>query len=339
VDTQNNSGNPTGYDYPQAALNADQYTSASPWYNRTFDAIKADDTSPQHELLRQILEGDLPAEELYDLDTDLWCTHNLANNPVYDSVKAQLRAELTAWRIRTDDYNRDPSEVTRRTERHRPLPGTLSTVTESDDFNIGSGILGTQTDWTTLVFGNSAADFTLNSGSVNAPAGPAPLTRYNAANLLAGDTPFTVSVDVGFSSIGVGAGVAFGIEQEADLEYSYWQFLLIDGRSGPASDKDVRLRKMRNNGSSNDGWAITVDDRANYPNGFNPAPTEFFRIKVCGRAGSSLVDLRIYNPDGSVYYSVNSFDLGEPVPAGSAFGITTWSSGSAVFEDFELGLN
>lgn len=336
VDATNNSGQPTNFNNPQKALNADQYTSASPWYNRSYDAIKADNTTPQYELLRQILEGDLPEEELYDLNTDLWCTNNLAADPAYATVKAKLRSELSAWRIYTEDYNADPSEMTRRTERYVPLPGTLPTSVETDNFNTGSDPLDSYADWTTLVFGNSSADFTINSGAVETPAGPAPVARYNSGTTLGSDEPFIVSVDVGFSAPGVGGGVAFGIEQEPDSEYSYWQFMLVDGRSIPGNHVDVRLRKMSDSGASNNGWPLSVNDRVNYPNGFSVAPTEFFRVEVSGQSGSALVDLRILNPDGTVYYSISNFDLGEPVPASSGFGITTYSSGNTLFDNFLL---
>jgi hypothetical protein len=338
VDATNNSGNPTGYVFPQAALNADQYTGGNPWFNRSFDAIKADDSTPQYELLRQILEGDLPEDELYDLDADLWCTINLAADPAYASIKAKLRGELAAWRVYTEDYNADPSELTRRTARYVPLP--ILTTTDTDNFNTGSGGLNAAANWTTLVSGNSAADFNINSGTVESPAGPAPLVRYDSAVSLAAGEPFTVSVDVGFSATGVGAGIAFGITQEPDLEYSYWQFLLADGRSTPGgTDKDVNLRKMSDSGTSAGAWLIKETTLDNYPNGFSPAPTEFFRIEVSGQAGSAIVDLRIFNPDGSVYYTQDAFNLGEDVPAASEFGITTWSSANGVFDNFVLETN
>ncbi|GEM_PF-2030145 len=340
VDATNNSGGPTSYDFPQAALNADQYTSASPWYNRSFDAIKADNTTPQYELLRQILEGDLPEEELYDLNADLWCTQNLANNPAYTAIKATLRSELAQWRIHTEDYNANPAELTRRTERYVPLPGTVTPTVETDNFNTGSGGLTSSANWTTLIYGNSSADFNIASGTIESPAGGAPLAQFNSATILATGEPFTVSADVGFSAAGVGVGVAFGIQQEPDLEYSYWQFLLADGRSSPGGvDKDVHLRKMSDSGATAGSWLLQVTDRNNYPNGFDAAPSDFFRIEVSGAKGSARVNLRIFNPDGSVYFSQDNFDLGEPIPAASGFGITTWSSANGVFDNFEIRTN
>jgi len=337
VDATDRNGRSTGFNFPSAALNADQFTSAAPWFNRSFDAIKADNTTPQHELLRQILEGDLAEEELYDLNTDLWCTNNLADDPAYASIKAALRVELAQWRLHTDDYNSDPSELSRRTERYTPLPNTTTTGTETDNFNAGSGGLNASGNWTTLLTGNSSADFIINSGTIESPAGANPMARYESTVFLAAGQPFTVSVGVGFSGDGVGVGLAFGITQEPDLEYSYWQFLLADGRTAPGgTDKDVRLRKISDSGATIGALLIEENSLANYPNGFSIAPTEFFRVEVSGIAGSPLVDLRIFNPNGSVYYTQDAFDLGEVVPAASGFGITAWSSRSGVFDNFEL---
>lgn len=215
-----------------------------------------------------------------------------------------------------------------------------ATSVETDDFNTGSGDLGISSNWTTLVTGNSSADFNINSGSIEAPAGPEPLARFESATSLVTGKPFTVSADVGFSATGVGGGVAFGIKQEPDLEYSYWQFLLGDGRTTTGGiNKDVRLRKQSDSGATDGAWILSVNDLANYPNGFSIAPTEYFRVIVSGQAGSSLVDLTILNPNGSTYYSAVDFDLGEVIPAGSEFGITTWSSGTTLFDNFELELN
>jgi N-sulfoglucosamine sulfohydrolase len=339
VDSQNNSGNPTGFNFPQAALNADQYVNGQPWYNRSFAAIKADNTTPQYELLRQILEGDLPEEELYDLDVDLWSTNNLAADPAYAAIKAKLRSELTSWRIYTDDYNSDPAEMTRRTARFTPLPGTTTATTETDNFNTGSGNLNGSSKWTTLVFGNAFADYSYSSNGVDSPAGPQPVARYNSSATLEVGKSFTVSVDVGFSSIGVGGGIALGIQPEPDAEYTYWQFLLTDGRSGPATDVDIRVRKLSDSGASTRPWLLTVDNLTNYPNGFSTAPANYFRMQVNGQAGSPLVDLSVLNPDGSVYYTVTDLDLGEPIPAASEFGITSWSSNSCQFDNFELQVN
>ncbi len=59
-------------------MNTDQFQPGPPWFNRSYPATLAATASPQRELLRQLIEGDLPEFELFDLDTDPWCAYNLA---------------------------------------------------------------------------------------------------------------------------------------------------------------------------------------------------------------------------------------------------------------------
>jgi hypothetical protein len=99
------------------ALNTDQYKGGSPWQNRTYDATLAATGSPQRELLRQLVEGDVPDEELYDLSTDPWMTNNLMNDPEKAPLLKTLRAELDAWRDRTNDCDDSPAELKRREQR------------------------------------------------------------------------------------------------------------------------------------------------------------------------------------------------------------------------------
>jgi hypothetical protein len=44
-----------------------------------------------------------PAEELYDLQTDVWEQTNLAQDPAYQSLKSELSARLLAWEQSVDD--------------------------------------------------------------------------------------------------------------------------------------------------------------------------------------------------------------------------------------------
>ena len=329
---------------PGKALNADQFQGGSPWFNRSYDATVAASGTPQYELLRQLVEGDLAHEELYDLDADLWCTNNLVDDPALADRKAGLRAELSRWRMRSEDYNESPDELARRSERFTPLPGGGGGTGEGeglsygDDFDGKTGVLDADADWSTVVPGNGTNDFTFSGGAVDGPAGARAVTAFQGASLQAGQR-FTVSVKAGFtSSVGVGCGVAFGIAQEGDGDQGWWQFLLTDGRSAPGgTDKDVRLFRLADNGTTVT-QLLSVNNLTNYPNGFQVAPDEWFTVEVGGEEGSALVDLRILNPDGTVYYQQDAFDLGTPVPAGSAFGLTTWSSNISLFEDFALTL-
>ncbi|MBK1828860.1 sulfatase-like hydrolase/transferase [Haloferula rosea] len=330
----NNLTQPTGGTLanPGPVLNADQYTSGSPWFNRTYDATVAATGTPQHELLKQIVEGGLPAEELFDLDADLWCTNNLADDPAYASIKRELKKELGQWRRDTEDYNSDPSEMTRRTERfvHIDPP---SGVTHTDDFNGKSGSLNDDPEWSLDLAGNNGTDFDFASNQVDAPGGPVTLATSTTHTLPAGST-FVASVKTGFSGTGVGSGIAFGIVADGGSS-TFWQFMLADGRSNPGgANKDVRLFRVIQ-GSQSGGPLISENGLENYPTaGFSNGA--LFTVEVSGIIGSALVDLRILDPAGNDYFTAEDFDLGTPIPASSRFGLTTWSSGSSIFDDFEL---
>lgn len=53
--------------------------------------------------MRELVEGDLPAEELYDIQNDPWALNNVINKPELADELKNLRAELDGWRLRTDD--------------------------------------------------------------------------------------------------------------------------------------------------------------------------------------------------------------------------------------------
>lgn len=96
---------------PRAVLNTDQYESGPPWFNRTYPAtVEAKGTLP-HKLLRQIVEGKLPKEELYDLDSDPWMVNNLAGQPESRSIIEAFEPQLAEWRRKTEDV---PGNLVRR---------------------------------------------------------------------------------------------------------------------------------------------------------------------------------------------------------------------------------
>ncbi|MEP4079387.1 sulfatase-like hydrolase/transferase [Haloferula sp.] len=334
-----NLSQPTGGSlaFPNPVLNQDQYKPGSPWYNNTYGATVAATGTPQREFLRQIVEGDLPPEELYDLDADLWCTNNLIDDPSLASIKSELQRELGRWRRDTEDYNTDSSEMTRREERFDhidpappvPVPGGLG---RGDDFDGKSGALNADPDWSLDIAGNGGADFTLGSNQVDAPAGPVTLATFGPQDLVPGSS-FLVSVKTGFDGTGVGSGVAFGIVDDGGSK-NFWQFMLADGRSAPGGiDKDVRLFRV-DQGSQVTPALISDNTLQDYPAGFNAG--DLFTVEVSGTGGSPLVDLRIYDPNGDLYYENLTFDLGLAVPDNSEFGITSWSSGNSVFDEFSV---
>lgn len=324
---------------PSNALNADQYQGGVPWFNRAYDATVAATGSPQRELLRILIEGELAPEELYDLDTDPWCTVNLIDQPELAPIRKQLAAKLSEWRIETEDYNASPSELTRREARFvsiDPSEPELGGLTRGDDFNGKSGALDSDPAWSLDIAGNGATDFTISGDQVDAPGGPVVLATHGSTALQTGSR-FTASVRTGFAGSGVASGLALGIVPQNGSS-SFWQFMLADGRSAPGgTGKDVRLYRV-NEGVQQTPPLLSENGLSDYPTvGFSDGA--LFTLELSGEEGSSLVDLRIFDPAGTLYYENLGFDLGAPVPAGSRFGITTWASGNSRFDDFMVRMD
>ena len=313
-------------------LNTDQYKSGSPWFNRTYDATVAAAGSPGNQLLADLLSGNVPDEELFDLDADPWCVNNLANDPTLASIRTRLAGELSSWRLATEDYNQSPTEMVRRETRHVPLdppPPPSGGFTLDDSFDTGSGPLDADPSWSLDIAGTSGADFTLGGGLVDAPAGPLTLATRESSELPPGSA-FSVSVTTGFQGTGVASGIAFGVVPDGG-SHSFWQFMLADGRSSiGGAGKDVRIFRVEQ-GAQQIPALLSVNSLPDYPtNGAR------FILTVNGAVGSPLVDLTIRAENGANYYTHSDFDLGAPVPAGSRFGLTSWSSGSSFFDDFHV---
>lgn len=328
-------GQRTGFNNPHQAINADQFMAGHPWYNRSFNATKGASTSHQYELLRQILEGDLPAEELYDLDIDPWCTNNLVEDKRFKEIKSNLYKELVDWRIKTNDYNSHPKEIKRRIDRYTLLPGTRSEVTKIENFNNLSGSLNSADNWETLIYGNDNIDFVSNNGHIDSPRGDLTLSCFKENTNYKNGTRFTIKVNTGFSGNGVGAGIAFGVKENVNDEYSFWQFMIVDGRTLPVRGIDVCLKRINLSDIPVERINFEIDSISNYPNGFFAAPSEYFKIIVKGQVGTPYVDLIILNPDESIYFDKYNHDLGQAIPENCYFGITTWSSSSALFDNYE----
>ena len=109
-------------DRPEKALNADQFQSGPPWFNRAYSATLAATASPQREFLRQLVEGDLPEFEIYDLDNDPWCARNLANELSLAETRVRLSSELKRWRETTGDHPNAASPRKPATKTQPPHP-------------------------------------------------------------------------------------------------------------------------------------------------------------------------------------------------------------------------
>lgn len=98
---------------PQRVLNQDQYKPGPPWFNRTYQATVAAKGTQARELLKQIVEGGLPAEELYHLGDDPWMTRNLLEEGDHQADLPFLKQQLAEWRSITFDT---PENLIRRTK-------------------------------------------------------------------------------------------------------------------------------------------------------------------------------------------------------------------------------
>lgn len=333
----NNLTQPTGATLanPAPVLNADQYTSGTPWFNRTYAATVAATGTPQHLLLKQVVEGGLPSEELFDLDADLWCTNNLANAPSFASIKIALKAELAQWRRDTEDYNISPSEMTRRTERFTTIDPPVE-PTASDHFDTSSGNLDDTIDWTTGLFGNSNGDFTFvatpfggTGNALTAAPGPLMLASFTPVTLGAGQS-FSVSLDVGFPAVGIFGGLVFGHTDNSN----WFSFELGNGNTTNAAVQG-RLFKIR----ERSGGTFT--------NHLFPAANSlpliqqdrFYRLTISGTQGSSNITYKIAEATSALLITEGALDLGSPIPVGSRFGITANSSNNTYYDNFVIDVN
>ncbi len=85
------------------ALPADG-TDLKPWGNRAYEAtLGAKETHPGAYRLLKTWEDAAPAEELFDLVKDPWCTKDVAKDPAYAAGLAGMRKALDRWIEATGD--------------------------------------------------------------------------------------------------------------------------------------------------------------------------------------------------------------------------------------------
>lgn len=306
------------------ALNTDQWQGGSPWYNRTFEATRAAAGSPQRELLRQLVEGDVPDEELYDMDNDLWMTNNLAADPAMGDVLDRLRPELARWRMQTEDYNYDPSEMTRRAQRFAPLPVPGLWI---DSFNGKSGALNSDTNWTTRLFGNEGADFLLGSDRVDAPPGPLCLATHDLAASASGQD-WSMSLDTGFFGAGVVGAAVCAYQDDAN----YYSLQLQDLNSLDTGAWVVRFVR-RSGGTDTTLWQVSTTGNSDADAVF--VLNQMYRMEVDYAADSSTFTLRVLDalsPGTPLYSQV----LSDSTFSGGGFGILTKSSTTSAFDNFSV---
>lgn len=120
---------------PGRAMNADLWQSGPPWFNVAYEATcAAFQTQPlQYELLAQIIEGRIPDEQLYDLDTDPWCMKDLAGDAARAAKLRELRCALEKWRVSSQDLE------TRGPFRKSAAPPDESSIDKTELARTGPG--------------------------------------------------------------------------------------------------------------------------------------------------------------------------------------------------------
>ncbi len=313
-----------------SALNADQFAGGSPWYNRAFEATRTATGTPQRELLRQLVEGDVPDEELYDIDNDLWMTNNLAADPAMAAVLERLRPELTRWRMQTEDYNHDPSELVRRTERFVPPPAPPVSGSWSDSFDGKSGALNSDTNWTTWFFGNAGADFQLGNDRLDAPPGPLALATFDLATA-SGGQDWTMTLDAGFYGAGVIGAAICGYQDGSN----YYALQIQDLRGADTGAWVVRFVR-RANGAESVLWEIGTADREDSSAVFEQNTLYRLAIEYSASAGTFALSVSdSASPETPLY----STTVSDSAFSSGSFGLMSKVSGASAFDGFAIQIN
>jgi arylsulfatase A-like enzyme len=90
---------------PQRCVRTTRFKYIRRWGDRRTPVLPNTDDGPSKELLLRYgwHEREIPAEQLYDLVFDPNEAHNLAPDPAYSDVLADLRRRLETWMRETDD--------------------------------------------------------------------------------------------------------------------------------------------------------------------------------------------------------------------------------------------
>ena len=112
--------------FKRRPMNADLYDEKV-WDNRAYRAtLEAQKEHPdEYGMLVAFINGNIPDEELFDLNADPYCMKNVCSDPALTTTVETLRASLAEWRKRTDD--RDTQEALR-----LKFPKPLGTVIKGE---------------------------------------------------------------------------------------------------------------------------------------------------------------------------------------------------------------
>ncbi|MEQ8836556.1 MAG: hypothetical protein RID07_07110, partial [Lacipirellulaceae bacterium] len=205
------------------------------------------------------------------------------------------------------------------------IPAVNTQRGRMDRFTSRSGPLDEDNRWSLRLPGTNGEDFVIDPAGefVDAPRGYRALATYDKETLYANED-FVVSIETRFNQPGVGAGLVFGY---TDVD-NFFEFQLLDGRTAAEGiDKDVRLVQMRNGVES-----ILVFDSSlpNYDGGWYQLSAEYSVL-------DQILDLQILDDQGGLYFT-HSLALDNDIAGDSLFGISSYLSNHAKFDDFKVDI-
>ena len=324
-------------------MNADLYDLTT-WKNRTYGATTSLASSdPYHyNFLANIVNGNLPAEELYDLDSDLWGVTNLINQPELAGKADQLRRALRSWRYATEDVNTSAaSEVVRRTLRAGTFPGSpppptpAYSVVFADSFTSKSGNLDADPLWTTQTFGTSGTDFSFTANSdpniastVIKAAPGSPLIATASASTTQGQG-YTASVDIIFPGDCVWNGLVFGFKDSNNFYSLELQETAGAGQGTAGSRQVVRVRKRS-------GGTFTTQLSATQASLADPARNTPYRLTVTFLPSTNTFNFSLFNVASSTLVWTGSM-IDSSFTSGG-FGIIADISGGGEYDNFSVSV-
>lgn len=298
------------------------------WGNPVYGDIVANKNDPAYAEAYRFLdladkdlpEYNRPEFEFYDLETDRWEVNDFSTLSQYAPHQNRLKVALQLWGHEHADPDVDLFRITPTVASHA---GPVDVVDRFDG-NRG-GPLDNDSQWRTRLSGVGGEDFQIDSANeeVDAPRGYKAVATYEDAVRGTNDD-FLVTVDTEFDRPGVGAGLVFGYVDEDN----FFEFQLLDGRTAAEGiDKDVRLVHRS---SGVDNLLLFENALPNYQGGL-------YGLSAAYTAATSTLDLSITD-NNSQHYFTQSLQLASPLAGNSLFGISSYLSNHAKFDNFHVSI-
>ena len=208
---------------------------------------------------------------------------------------------------------------------HVSIPSVTVQRGRMDGFTARSGPLNDDNRWSTRIPGVGGEDFVIDPAKeyVDAPRGYVALATYDKEMLHANED-FSVTIKTMFDRPGVGAGLVFGF---TDVD-NFFEFQLLDGRTAAEGiDKDVRLVQTR---SGVESVLLFDSSLPNYDGGWYQLTADYSVL-------DQMLDLQILDDQGEIYFT-HSLLLDDEIASESLFGISSYLSNHAKFDEFKVDI-